>query len=64
MDSTTQMWPMDVPNMPTPMPMATDPPSGLGTHQGQQQQGAQNNAFSGNGGVFMGVSTPPRGTLM
>lgn len=54
MDSTTQMWPMDVPNMPTPMPMATDPPSGLGTHQGQQQQGAQNNAFSGNGGVFMG----------
>lgn len=54
MDSTNQMWPMDVPNMPTPVPMTTDQPSGQGTNQSQQQQGTQNNIFSGNGGVFMG----------
>ncbi|KAF2807022.1 uncharacterized protein BDZ99DRAFT_90074 [Mytilinidion resinicola] len=68
LDATNQgaTWmPMDFGGLPagsvqSPMGMQTDQNQ---QHQQQNGQGSAN-AFSGNGGVFMGVSTPPRGSMM
>ena len=63
MDTTNSFFPMDLGTI----PMQTDGasgPNGLPATPAQsgQQTNANANAFSGNGGVFMGVSTPPRST--
>ncbi|KAF2465081.1 uncharacterized protein BDR25DRAFT_92825 [Lindgomyces ingoldianus] len=65
MDATNSFFPMDIGSI----PMQTDA-NGLPTAQGSPQQNGNSNAnaFSGsagvNGGVFMGVSTPPHNNLV
>ncbi|KAF2109405.1 fungal-specific transcription factor domain-containing protein [Lophiotrema nucula] len=65
MDTTNSFFPMDLGSM----PMQTDgvngmpPPNAQSQSQSQSPQQNNQNGLSGNGGVFMGVSTPPRNTF-